>query len=123
MMPLIGISIGIGLFLFLILALNRQERKDRELQANVRRHLNSENLRGLISLRTRSIPLLFGKRVLLDIQNPVYSDFGNRAHDGVWETMKDIRHDLPANVRLKIRFNPDKQIRATITMERNGKGR
>ncbi len=122
MMPFIGLSIGMGLFLFMILVLNWQERKDRELQTKVHRHLNSQNLRGLIAVRTRESLILFRKVVLLDVQSPVYFDFGNRANEEVWKAMKEILPDLPANVRLKIRFIPDKRIRATIAMEHDGKG-
>lgn len=121
-MPFIGLSIGMGLFLFMILVLNWQERKDRELQTKVHRHLNSQNLRGLIAVRTRESLFLFRKVVLLDVQSPVYFDFGNCANEEVWKAMKEILPDLPANVRLKIRFIPDKRIRATIAMEHDGKG-
>jgi hypothetical protein len=122
MMPFIGLSIGMGLFLFMILVLSWQERKDRELQTKVHRHLNSQNLRGLIAARTRESLFLFRKVVLLDARSPIYFDFGNCANEEAWKAMKAILPDLPANVRLKIRFIPDKRIRATIAMEQDGKG-
>jgi hypothetical protein len=122
MMPFIGLSIGMGLFLFMILVLSWQERKDRELQTKVHRHLNSQNLRGLIAVRTRESLFLFRKVVLLDVRSPIYFDFGNCVNEEAWKAMKAILPDLPANVRLKIRFIPDKRIRATIAMEQDGKG-
>lgn len=122
MISFIGFSIGMGLFLFMILVLNWQERKDRELQTKVHRHLNSQNLRGLIAVRTCRSLFLFRKVVLLDVQSPVYFDFGNCANEEAWKAMKEILPDLPANARLKIRFIPDKRIRATIAMEHGGKG-
>jgi len=120
MMPFIGFSIGIGLFLSIILALNWQERKDRELRSKVHLHLNSQRLRGLIAIRISRFFFLFGKVVLLDVRSPIHFDFWNCTNGESWKAMKEILHDLPANARLKIRFMPDKQIRATITMEQNG---
>jgi len=84
-MPFIGFSIGMGPFLFLILVLNWQERRDRKLQTKIHLHLNSQNLRGLIAVRTCSSLFLFRKMVLLDLQSPVYFDLGNCTNEEVWK--------------------------------------
>jgi hypothetical protein len=121
MMSFIGFSVGVGIFLFMILVLNWQERKDRELHTKVHRHLNSQSLRGLIAVRTCRSFFLFRKVVLLDIRSPIYFDFGNCVNQEAWKAMKEILLDLPANVLLKVRFMPDKRIRAAIAMQHDGK--
>jgi hypothetical protein len=122
MMSFMEFSSGMGLFLFLILFLSWQERKDRELHTKVYRHLNSQSLRGLIAVRPCRFFFLSRKVVLLEVQSPIYFDFGNCPNEEAWKAMKEILPDLPGNVRLKIRFIPDKRIRATIVMEHHGKG-
>ena len=120
-MSFIGFSVGMGIFLFMILVLNWQERKDRELHTKVHRHLNSQSLRGLIAVRTCRSFFLFRKVVLLDIRSPIYFDFGNCVNQEAWKAIKEILLDLPANVQLKVRFIPDKRIRAAIAMQHDGK--
>jgi len=121
MMSFIGFSVGMGIFLFMILVLNWQERKDRELHTKVHRHLNSQSLRGLIAVRTCRSFFLFCKVILLDIRSPIYFDFGNCVNQEAWKAMEEILLDLPANVLLKVRFMPDKRIRAAIAMQHDGK--
>lgn len=105
---IIGISITLGPVVVLIGVLNLRDRREAALRGVVLPHVNSRDLRGLISIDVRSG--LFSRWSLIAI------DMRACSRDQIWDLITRLSQSLPPRVRLVVDGTVDPHSPARFTV-------
>jgi len=107
----IGSLITFGPLAVLIMLLNLRDRRESYLSFVVYKQLNSPDLRGLITFKTRCA--LFSRHSMVKV------DMRGCSNEQIWDAIKRLSHSLPLYVRLIVHSTSEGQFESKFTIVRS----